>query len=347
MALADFRFRKTGASAALSFLNDRLPSAATITDQAGGQVVTVNVDDTYEADLVDLMAELGFALIEGTGGAGVTGTSYDDHEQRQDLIKSPVRVRDNTDLITGGWTPSGGPGKNKILTSPNNAVSNNDFDGVTFTAGVDQRVLLTGIGTHNGIYFLSQAADGATQPAILKRAYDADEDAEVKSGMAVPVVEGSSAKKVYLLTTTGAITVDTTSLTFEGVVADSDATENMLFGAGQVGSSTTTRYLFPCYSDSLAQTSAVQFRASRAGTLRNLRVRHNITAGNGNNIVYTVRKNGAGTTLTVTSASTTADGSDVAHTVGVAAGDLLDIEITKAAGIGASPRDVVASVEFA
>lgn len=347
MALKDFRFRKTNASATLDYLNDRLPSAATITDQAGGQVVTVNFEETNESDLVDVMSELGFTLIEGTGGAGVTGTSYDDHEQRIDQTKAPVRVMDATDLVTGGWLASGGPGKNKTLTSPNNNLSNNDFDGVTFTAAADQRVLLTGVGTSNGIYFLSQAADGATTPAILKRAYDADEDAEVLSGMNVPVVEGSSAKKLFVLTNTGTITVDTTSLTFQGLVADADATENLIFGAGRVIATTTTRYLFPCYSDSVAQTSAVQFRASRAGTLRNLRVRHNIPAGNGNNIVYTIRKNGVATALTVTLASTTADGSDLVNTVGVAAGDLIDIEVTKAAGVGFSPRDVVATVEFA
>lgn len=346
MALADFRFRKTGASAALDFLNDRLPSAATITDQAGGQVVTVNVDDAAEADLVDIMAEHGFALIEGTGGAGVTGTSYDDHEQRQDQTKDPVRVRDSADLITGGWTSSG-TGKNKTLTSPSDATSNNDFDGVTFTAGVDQRVLLTGIGTHNGIYFLETAADGAGQNAILKRAFDADEDEEVLSGMTVMVVEGSSAKKTFILTTTGTITVDTTSLTFEGTVAGADATGSLLFGAGQIGSSTTDRYLFPAYSDSLAQTSAVQFRAPRAGTLQKLRVRHNITAGNGNNVVYTLRKNGTPTALTATLASTANDASDLVNTVGVAAGDLLDVIATKASTIGASPRDVTASIEYA
>jgi copper chaperone CopZ len=346
MALADFRFRKTNASATLDFLNDRLPSAATITDQAGGQVVTVNVDDTAEADLVDVMAELGFTLIEGTGGAGVTGTSYDDNEQRRDLIKSPVRVRTDSDLITGGWTPSGS-GKNKILTSPSTATGNNDFDGVTFTAGVDQRVLLTGIGTHNGIYFLEQAADGASDSAILKRAYDADEDAEVKSGMQVSAVEGSSARKIFLLTTTGTITVDTTSLTFEAVRDEVDATENMLFGAGSVGSSTTTRYLFPCYSDSIAQTTPVQFRAARAGTLQNLRVRHNTAGGNGNAIVYTIRINGVGSSLTVSMLSTASDGSDLVNTAAVSAGDLIDVIVTKASTVGGGVKDVIASVEFA
>lgn len=346
MALKDFRFRKTGASAALAHLNDRLPSAATITDQAGGQVVTVNIDEANEADLVEVMAELGFALIEGTGGAGVTGTSYDDHEQRQDLIKYPVLVRDDTDLITAGWV-SAGSGKNKTLTSPNDNVSNNDFDGVTFTAGVDQRVLLTGITTHNGIYFLDTAADGAGQNAILRRAYDADESAEVKTGMQTTVLFGSSERKIYVLQTTGPITVDTTSLTFEAIRDEVDATCVLHWGAGNVGSSTTTRYLFPNYSDSLAQVSVVQIRSPRAGTLKNLYLRHNSPAGNGNPIVYTVRVNGTPSALTVSINSTANDGNDQVNEVGISKGDLLDIVITKAAAIGQAPSDVTATVELA
>lgn len=345
MALKDFRFRKTGASAALDHLNDRLPSAATIVDQAGGQVVTINVEEASEADLVDAMAELGYALIEGTGGAGVTGAAYDDHEQRRDQLKSAVLVRDDSDLITAGWVPSGS-GKNKILTSPSDSVAFNDFDGVTFVAGVEQRVLLTGIGTHNGIYFLDTAADGAGQNAILRRAYDADENVEVKFGMQTTVGLGSSARKVFVLTTTGAIAVDVTSLTFEAVRDENDATSVMLFGAGSVGSTTATRYLFPAYDDGIAQVVPVQIRMPRAGTLKNLYVRHNDPAGNGNPIVYTVRINGAPSALTVSLASTANDGNDVTHEIGVAKGDLVDVAITKAAAIGQSPSDVVATVEL-
>lgn len=345
MALKNFRFRKTDASASLDWINDRLPSAASVVDQAGGQVVTVNFEETAETDLVDVMAELGFSLIEGTGGAGVTGTSYDDNEQRRDLIKSPVRVRTASDLITASWVPSGA-GKGKTLTSPGNATSYNDFDGVTFTAGVEQRVLLTGIGAHNGIYFLLQAADGASNPAILKRAYDADENIEVKSGMQALVVEGSAARKIFAIVTTGTITVDTTSVTFEAIRDENDATHNMLFGAGSVGSSTTPKYLFPAYSDSTAQAKPPQFRTSRAGTLRKMRVRQNTPAGNGNAIVYTLRVNGTPSALTVSMLSTANDGSDLVNEVGVAEGDLLDVVITKASSIAQSPSDIVASLEF-
>lgn len=128
---------------------------------------------------------------------------------------------------------------------------------------------------------------------------------------------------------------------------DSQGGAVLLWGNSSVASTTTTRYLNPGFSDTgLAPTSAVQWRTPRAGTAKNLRIRHNTTAGNGNAIVYTVRKNNVATALTVSLASTSSDGSDLVNTVSFATGDLIDIEITKAAGVGASPDDVVAVAEF-
>jgi len=124
------------------------------------------------------------------------------------------------------------------------------------------------------------------------------------------------------------------------------SSSQLLWGSNSVGSSTTTRYLTPGFDNQLAQTVAIQIRASRAGTLRNLRVHHRAGAGNGNNIVYTIRINGVPTALTVTMASTANDGSDLANTVVVAANDLIDIEVTKAASTGSSPNDITATVEF-
>jgi hypothetical protein len=119
------------------------------------------------------------------------------------------------------------------------------------------------------------------------------------------------------------------------------------FGAGNVNASTTTRFLYPWYDDSLAQTTVIQYRAPRAGTLRNLRVRQNVPAGNANLIVYAVRVNGVVTFLLVSMASTATDGSDLVNTVAVAAGDLIDIRVTKVLATGAAVTDVAASVEFA
>ncbi len=116
-------------------------------------------------------------------------------------------------------------------------------------------------------------------------------------------------------------------------------------GNDTLNSSTTTRYLTPGYSSASAGTTAIQYRVPFAGTFKNLRVRHNTTAGNGNAIVYTLRVNGVASVLTVSMASTASDGSDLAHTMAVAAGDLIDIVVTKALSVGTSPGLVVASLE--
>lgn len=124
------------------------------------------------------------------------------------------------------------------------------------------------------------------------------------------------------------------------------AKSTLTWGNSGVSSTTTTRYLSPGYGDVLGPTTVVQFRIPYNGTLNNLRVRHNTTAGNGNAIVYTLRVNGSTSTLTCSVNSTTADGSDVTHSVTVSAGDLVDIEVTKASSIATSPSDIMASMEY-
>ena len=81
--------------------------------------------------------------------------------------------------------------------------------------------------------------------------------------------------------------------------------------------------------------------------LKNFRVVHNQPAGNGSTITYRIRVNNVASTLVVTLASTASFGENLATTLQVAAGDLVDIRIEKGASIGASPRDVVATVEVA
>jgi len=123
--------------------------------------------------------------------------------------------------------------------------------------------------------------------------------------------------------------------------------DTLFWGAGQILNTITSRFLWPGFDNTLAQAAAPQIRAARAGTARNMRVRHNFTAGNGNNIVYTLRVNGVATALTVTLASTASDGSDLVNSVAVAAGDLLDIIATKAIDIGTSPSDITCTIEYA
>ena len=120
----------------------------------------------------------------------------------------------------------------------------------------------------------------------------------------------------------------------------------LMFGASEVGSSTTVRYLFPSYVDHPAETSQTNFRVTRAGFLRNLFVVHNIGAGNGNDITYTVRVNDGDTALSVMVSSLVVVGSNLSALIEVVSGDAVDIEITKAADVGSSPGDVVATFEL-
>jgi hypothetical protein len=121
----------------------------------------------------------------------------------------------------------------------------------------------------------------------------------------------------------------------------------MVAGASGIFSTTVTRYLWPGFAEATAPNSQVRQAVPAAGVLRNLYVHANDPGGNGNDVVYTVRVNGVASSLAVTLASTGSTGSDVANSVAVAKGDLVDIEVTKAAAIGSSPNDVVATWELA
>lgn len=121
----------------------------------------------------------------------------------------------------------------------------------------------------------------------------------------------------------------------------------ILFGASSVAASTASRALWPAYENATGPliASVVQFRVPRAGTIKSMRVHAN-GAGNGNAIVYTLRVNGVASVLTVSMLSTAVDGSDLVNTVAVAAGDLLDVNVTKALAVGTSPSDITCTVEY-
>ena len=122
------------------------------------------------------------------------------------------------------------------------------------------------------------------------------------------------------------------------------------WGSSNISASNTDRYLQPGYEASPAVLLAaiIQYRLTRSGTLKNLYVRHNRTSGVITDlIVYTVRINDAPTALTVTLPSSVSDGSDLAHSVAVNIGDLIDIQVSKPSSIAAPPSDVMAALELA
>jgi len=119
----------------------------------------------------------------------------------------------------------------------------------------------------------------------------------------------------------------------------------LLWGNAGIGSSTASRYLTPGWADHIAQITPIQFRAPKAGTIRNLYVRHNAAGVGAANVTYTVRKNGVNQTLAVTMLATASDGNDTANSFTVAAGDLIDVLVTKAGSLTTSPGDITATVE--
>lgn len=112
----------------------------------------------------------------------------------------------------------------------------------------------------------------------------------------------------------------------------------------------SARFLEP-YSGSriLAPTVAVQILAPRAGTLRNLFVRHRVAGSNSMLITYTLRLAGVGTPLSVSLASNdpALEAANVAASVPVPQGALLDLRVTKAASVLLGPRDIFVTMEFA
>jgi hypothetical protein len=118
----------------------------------------------------------------------------------------------------------------------------------------------------------------------------------------------------------------------------------LTWGNNSVSSTTTTRYMTPGFEDGLATTAAIQFRVPFASKARKLRVRQNSPAGNGNNIVYTLRVNGAASALAATIASTGTDANDLTNEITLAAGDYIDIEVTKASSVGSAPNQVMVTL---
>ena len=138
------------------------------------------------------------------------------------------------------------------------------------------------------------------------------------------------------------------SIQLTGVRAKPESVTPVLFGADNVSPSTTTRYLFPGNADRLAETVTPNgIRITHAGALRHLHVQHNAPGGNGNFVTYTVVVNGTPTALLVNLASTASTASNVVSVVPVVVGDLVEIRVTKAASVGASPRNVIATLEVA
>jgi len=123
------------------------------------------------------------------------------------------------------------------------------------------------------------------------------------------------------------------------------------FGNDNLGAAADTRFLSQWYggSASVAGTTNVQpIVAPRSGTLKNMFVRHQAAAGNGNTIVYTVLVNGVATAITATLATgAIGQTSDLVNTAAVAQGDLIQLRAVKALAVGGGSILSEVTLEFA
>ena len=127
-----------------------------------------------------------------------------------DFKASVIAVVDRDSLPA--YTQAGAGSGATLTADANGALAAQD--GVTLEAGERCVVLETDGGAHadNGVYTVTQVGDGSN-PWILTRATDFDDDAEVTSGAYVYVEEGTTyGSYAFVVNTSGAITVDTTAI---------------------------------------------------------------------------------------------------------------------------------------
>jgi len=136
-----------------------------------------------------------------------------------DALVSGLTLIDPVELITLVALPTytqAGAGVGATLT----ATANGAFpavDGITLST-IGDRILVDSNGSttdaDNGVYTLTQVGDGSN-PWILTRATDYDENTEIVHGSYIFVKQGTTCAGCgFVLTGTGVITVDTTSLIF-------------------------------------------------------------------------------------------------------------------------------------
>ena len=121
----------------------------------------------------------------------------------------------------------------------------------------------------------------------------------------------------------------------------------LVWGNENVGAAADDRYLSSGSNFGIASlTDTLQYIAPSNVTLRDLFVRHNSAAGNGNDVIYTVFVNGVATALLVPLATgAVGDASNVVDTAAVLQGDRISIQASKAAGVGGGQIDTQVSLK--
>jgi len=138
--------------------------------------------------------------------------SYDQQEDRLDLNVSGGDWKESVRVATVGALPAYVRTDNRIVANANGVLPAQD--GVALVDG-DRMLLTTGAaGADNGIWSVTSIGSAGT-PFELERTGDMDEDADVTSGLSVPIEEGMLyAAHAFRLATPNPIVLNVTALTF-------------------------------------------------------------------------------------------------------------------------------------
>lgn len=134
-------------------------------------------------------------------------------------------VKDSVRVATTGALAANTRTNNTLIADAVGALGN--IDGVAVAVGDRILVKNEGTGANRGIYRVTVLGDGSTRWQ-MERTSDFNDSLELMGGCLVPVLTGTvNGKQAWMLTTTGTITVNSTSLTFErvlGMTVASDST---------------------------------------------------------------------------------------------------------------------------
>ena len=197
----------------------RLENNQTLRGRNAGDTADVDILKINLSDAIEMLAALNMGTFQIKNMAD--GTDPQDAatlSQVEALVAGLTDPKDAARAATTGALPAstydnGTAGVGATLTGDVNGALP-VIDGISLAVGDRLLVKDQVAGLENGLYEVTQVGDGSN-PFILTRTTDADEDDEVTQGMFVPVAEGTvNGSLGFLLTTPDPITVGTSALSF-------------------------------------------------------------------------------------------------------------------------------------
>lgn len=184
-----------------------------------GSIAEAKLASAFTDELIRRGGTVAFTADESMGGFKLTNlgtpTAAGDAATKSytDSVAAGLDWKDSCRLASAAALPANtyNGGTKRLTASANGALSVDDV-----AVAVNDRVLVKNevTGSNNGLYKVIQTGDGAS-PYILERTSDADTSAEVTSGIATFISEGTAnADSGWTLTTNDPIVLDTTALTF-------------------------------------------------------------------------------------------------------------------------------------